>query len=409
MAVVLPATLGLAAAAPRGSLLPHDERPLGSRKRPSLALCLTGQTRGVANATMSSVRERLISRLPAEVDVFVVTTPDISTAELERLAGVPLAGVQRDADPSDVALSSFVTERFIGRDPHYLASWMKGLGPREHLETGTGRWTFSSFLLQVNATQNCLRLMERREASRGYRYDLAMRVRADARWFGELPPAAWRSVELRGSLITPTVSSLIGARAMNDRFIFARRREFGMYASLYHELVAGVGYWRNGSEGLGASFAEQASLMHASHHRIRVHAISVPMCIVEATTYAFDAGATAAECVHCKYGDEGLKALPAWQQWQIWASAKLCNCSDTVMVKEATGLPQGWTGAVATTPSVWREGWTWDELSAGGAAPAGAVCQAAADGSVSLPMMGEQAQMQCECADTTIEGLDMIR
>ena len=95
--------------------------------------------------------------------------------------------------------------------------------------------------MQVNATQNYLRLMERREQTHG-RYDMAIRVRMDAHWFGEIPISAWKHARKAGSLVVPPLPSYITAgTVLNDRVVLGERGAFGLYARLYDDLINGTG------------------------------------------------------------------------------------------------------------------------------------------------------------------------
>ena len=91
----------------------------------------------------------------------------------------------------------------------------------------------------------------------------------------------------------------------------------------------------------------------------------IPQCVVESVTYNASAGGNLVDCVHCKYGSEGLNALPLPLQQRVWDGAKLCTCSDPMMV-DASGAPRKWTNVTLLPPLDAREGWS---LVADGSAP----------------------------------------
>ena len=82
-------------------------------------------------------------------------------------------------------------------------------------------------------------------------------------------------------------------------------------------------------------------------------------------TYDASAGGELVDCVHCKYGSEGLNALPPPLQQRIWDGAKLCTCNDPMMV-DASGAPRQWTNVTILPPLDAREGWS---LAADGGVP----------------------------------------
>ena len=212
----------------------------------------------------------------------------------------------RVPDPSAEQMRRLV--RQMGSRRALLAAWHS----QRKLE-GFARHSIWGFLLQINATSNCLHAIEAHERRSRFQYTWVARSRIDARWFGRLPMSAWQAAiaDDRVALVPSADFAFnIGpGRGINDRFVMGSRTVFSAYARLYDDLVDGRGVWHASTLPRPLN-GEYALALQLEHNNVGVnHSELLPFCLVgrAASGLPFDRGETG--CAECRKKGEGLKAL----------------------------------------------------------------------------------------------------
>lgn len=204
---------------------------------PEVAVCLTGQPRDVLAMTMPRLMRYVLGSLScgALPSIFIVSSPTFATSPQGRKLAAMAKGVDFAPDPnfellaneSDASgLQKFWWKKFsrygrFNRKSHNAALWRT--------------------LLQWKTLDKCWKLTTAHEHSSGRQFDVVMRTRLDAYWFGphpklvELGLVAARQGER--TLYTPQHFDYGG---INDRYAVGTRAGFEVYAAMANAVVNGT-------------------------------------------------------------------------------------------------------------------------------------------------------------------------
>ena len=223
-------------------------------KTPRFAICMTGEPRESFELVLPSLMDNVLN-VHRDADVYVSSSRDLPVSALDRRA-VQVLRLDRPDNASIVELARNVT-------------WYHGK---------SGEWThhLHNWVQQLRKTWMCLQMIKTIENTDSFEYVHVMRIRLDSFWFAPLPRIMFDMLKqhargVRGvDIVTPAFASFGG---VNDRFVFATRHGFDVYASLFQDSM-------RRSKALRALNPEIKMFDHLKRFNMSMGQVLVPYCLI---------------------------------------------------------------------------------------------------------------------------------